>query len=547
VLLRNNLIVSALIFALLEVWRPCFFLTDDNLDSGFTLFTEMGWRLLHGQSPFVTEYLYGGNYNLLRDATFFTWHPVYLLSSLLVATPFHFWIIDVDAFVFLMLTTAGFVNLAWYLREQLALRIGDGWIMFYTMSYCYSVILLALGASWLNYIPAYGALPWLTLGILQNRWRDGIGLVALFSLHQILGGHMLALISNTIFLSLFAGAVSIWRKSWLPVGSWAIGYVAALVVILPLFLPMFEGFLSSSRAQGVPITEMASNNIDLIQLPTSLFVGMALSYIHPPDHVHITYMLAFGSCAAAWCLVPALAGRGRWRGLDLICLGMILFGVFMVCRPLWVTEVMSHLPILRSMRWPFREIVQFQFFIHLFLVVRRPGMTPRTRRLTALFSASLMVLPLFIYKLPPTLNAMNLNREILFSGDFDRYWDRVRPLFKPGDRIAVLIPFDLYVQDRIERPNCLLSTYNFSCMTRVVNVSGYSHTVPADQTCLPIEPYFPNGAYAMGQRDELLRLDPQIKIITLVSLEPLRITLSSRDGPVVNLDAYLPPRAAYFY
>ena len=547
ILLRNNLVVSALIFALLELWRPCFFLTDDNLDGGFPVFTEMGLRLLHGQSPFITEYLFGGHYNLLRDAMYFIWHPVYLLASLLAGTRFHFLIIDVCAFVFFMLATAGFVNLAWYLRRELPLRISDGWIMFYTMSFTYSVIILTLGASWLDFTANYAALPWLTLGILQTKWRHGLGLVALFSLHQILGGHPLAIISNTIFLSLFAFGVSLWRRSWLPLGCWIAGYALALLFILPLFLPMMEGFLSSSRAQGVPVYDMAQNNIPPLLFPSSVFLGMALLYIHSPAHAHVTYTIAFGSCAAAWCLIPALSSRARWRGLDLISLALVLFGAFMVGRPLWVSEVMAHVPVLKSMRWPFREIVQFQFFLHLFLLVRRPGLKPSFRRFTVLFSASLMVLPLFLYALPPTLNAMPMTRELLFSGDFDRYWDRVRPLFKPGDRFVVLLSYDNYVEDRFERPNCLFASFNFASLARVVNASGYSHTVPVDQLYLKTEPFFPNGTYEISQRAELLREDPQLKFITLENLQPLRITLSSGGGPVIDLSAYLPDNVRNAY
>jgi hypothetical protein len=96
ILLRNNLAVSALIFAVLQLWRPCFFLTDDNLDGGLPFFSEVGMRLWHGQSPFISQYLFGGHYHYLRDVTFFAWHPVYLLSSLLAGTRFHFWIIDVN-------------------------------------------------------------------------------------------------------------------------------------------------------------------------------------------------------------------------------------------------------------------------------------------------------------------------------------------------------------------------------------------------------------------------------------------------------------------
>ena len=145
-----------LIFAVLEIWRPCFFLTDDNLDGGLPFFTEMGLHLLHGQSPFYSDYLFGGHYYLLSDATFFVWHPVYLAASLLAGTPLYFCMVDVDAFAFVMLSTAGFVNLAGYLRREMSLKISDGWIMFYTLSFTYTLIALATGASWLSYLVSYG-------------------------------------------------------------------------------------------------------------------------------------------------------------------------------------------------------------------------------------------------------------------------------------------------------------------------------------------------------------------------------------------------------
>ncbi len=141
-LLLRTLALSAVIFALLEVWRPYFFLTDDNLDGGFPVFTEIGRNLLAGHSPFVSHHLFGGHYNLLRDPTFFLWHPVYLLASLLVATPLHLAIVDADAFFMLMLATAGFVTLAHFLRREMPLAISDNWISFYALSYTYTMIAL---------------------------------------------------------------------------------------------------------------------------------------------------------------------------------------------------------------------------------------------------------------------------------------------------------------------------------------------------------------------------------------------------------------------
>ncbi len=538
--MRNNLLVSALIFTVLEIWRPCFFLTDDNLDGGLPLFVEIGHHLLNGQSPFISDYLFGGNYNLLRDATYFIWHPVYLFSMLLAGTSFYYVMFDVDAFIFLMLTTAGFVNLAWYLRREVPLKVSDGWIMFLTMSFTYSVISLATGASWLNYLVNHSVLPWLALGILQKQWRAGVGLVALFSIHQILGGHPLAMISNNIFLTLFAVGVCVCRRSLTPLGFWIVGMLVACIVTFPLLFPMLEGFLSSSRAQGVPLYDMQLNNISLQEFPTSLFVGMALWIIHPPLHAHVTYTLAFCSCAAAWCIVPAALSKAKWRGLEIVTLSVLVFVAVMVIRPVWISEIMIRLPILRSMRWPFRELVQFQFFFHLFLLLRPPGLPVRLQRLTAFTSACVMVLPMLFYVIGPTFNEMPIGRKLIFSGELDRYWDKVRPLLKPTDVVAVLIPYNVYMNDDYEKPNGLLAAFDYSCLAKVINANGYSHTAPPDQLYTQTIPFYPNGAYEISQREALLKERPEIKFITLESLHPVRISLSSGTGPAIDLTPYLP-------
>jgi hypothetical protein len=542
ILLRNNLAVSALIFAALEFWRPYFFLTDDNLDGGYPFFIEMGTRLLHGQSPFVSEHLFGGNYDLLRDPTFFTWHPLYLIGSLLAATPFRHAIIDVDAFGFYMLATAGFVTLAHYLREDLALKVSDGWIMFFTLSFTYSMIALATGASWLNFMGNQSALPWLVLGILQKTWRRGIGFVTLFSLHQVLGGHLAPTISSSIFLSLFALGMSVSRRSWLPLGNWLIGYAVALVLLLPLLVPMLEGFSTSMRAEGVPLVDMQANNIPASEFPTSLFLGMALWLFRSAPPPTTTYTVALGASAAVWCLLSALGSRAKWRGLEVVILLVMLFAALLICRPVWISKIMMHLPLFRSMRWPFRELLQFQFFMHLFLLVRPPGFTQRARQFSAIFGTAVMAVPMVLYLHAPTFNEMLWDRELVLTGGFDQYWDHVRPLLNSSDRVAVLIPPKVWGEDRFEEPYSLLGTYNYAPAAGIINAWGYSPTVPRDQVYTKTYAYFPFGAYRPDQKNDLMAERPDLKFITLESLRPLKITLSSREGPTIDLTPYVPPR-----
>jgi hypothetical protein len=52
--------------------------------------------------------------------------------------------------------------------------------------------------------------------------------------------------------------------------------------------------------------------------------------------------------------------------------------------------------------------------------------------------------------------------------------------------------------------------------------------------------YYPFGAYIPEQRDALLRDHPDVKFITLESLKPLKITLSSGTGPAIDLTPFVP-------
>jgi hypothetical protein len=584
-LLGKSLLLSALIFAGLEIWRPYYFLTDDNLDGALPFYTEMGQRLLSGHSPFITTHLFGGHYNYLRDPSYFCWHPVYLLVSMLAGTPFHNAIVDVDGFFLLMLATAGFVTLANHLRREMALAISDGWIIFFALSYTYSMIALTTGASWITFLGNYSALPWLVLGILQTRALRGIGLVLLFSLHQVLGGHLAPTVSGSIILSFFALGMSISRRSALPLANWLVGYAVALVIAAPLLIPMLHGFSTSYRAQGVTLEDMQANNIPVQDFPTSIFAGMTLWLFRTPVHPYTTYTLALGASAAVWCLISALGvsmlllavrlfhalrnlfgartdpdksgnktdggndplaalkrAYPKWRGLEVVTLILLIFIAVLICRPIVITEIMMHLPLFRSMRWPFREFVQFQFFLHLFLLIRPPELSLPMRRYLAIFGTIVFVLPLVFYPFPPTFNTMTWDRELILTGGTQRYWDQVRPLLKPTDRIAVLIPLDLYTDDRFEEPYSLLGTYNYAALVDVVNAWGYSPTAPRDQVYTKTYAFYPFGAYRPEQKQDLMAEKPELKFITLESLHPLRITLSSRDGPTIDLTPFVPVR-----
>ena len=65
-----------------------------------------------------------------------------------------------------------------------------------------------------------------------------------------------------------------------------------------------------------------------------------------------------------------------------------------------------------------------------------------------------------------------------------------------------------------------------------------------DQVYTKTYAYYPFGAYRPEQKAALMAEKPGLKFITLESLHPLKITLSSRDGPTIDLTPLVPPRVA---
>jgi hypothetical protein len=100
----------------------------------------------------------------------------------------------------------------------------------------------------------------------------------------------------------------------------------------------------------------------------------------------------------------------------------------------------------------------------------------------------------------------------------------------------------LYEDNRFEVPYSLLGSYNYAAMAGVVNAWGYSPTVPRDQVYTKTYAIYPFGAYFLNQKQSLMAERPDLKFITLESLRPLKITLSSRDGPTIDLTPYVPKR-----
>jgi len=534
------------LFLLLQLWRPCYFLTDDNLAASFPIYTEMGRDLKAGQAPFTSEYLFGGGYNYLRDIGALQWHPFILVPALLADTAARFWIVDISALLFLILTTVGFTVLAYSLREELSLKIPNAYLVFYTLSFVFSAYILTVGASWLNFLGNQSSLPWLALGILDRKVMRGTILVLLFTVHELLVGYAPLTVSGGLCLTLFALGVARWRHSGGPLFCWCAGNLLALLILSPLLLSIMDGFAHSHRIQGLSLSVLSEFSIPAGTFPFSFFLG---NWSEPIAIWHgdaslatltFPYISSILACAAAWCLIPALFVPVPWRPLEKVCVVLAGILIVFIMRPEWLAVIMYHLPFFRSMRWPFREGMQFLFFVHLFLILRFPERVPRWQPAVVLFSLMMFLLPLPFIRVP-TLNPLFLDRQFLFSGEAERFWAGVKSQLKPKDEIATVIDWSYWQANCKDIPYTLLGTANFPAFFQVRCISGYSPTAPADQMPLKTRPGLWFGAFREDQVDQILGERPDLKLFRIESTHPLRITMSTGSGPQIDLSPYLQP------
>ena len=463
---------------------------------------------------------------------------------MLADTSARFWIVDLSALLHLLLATAGFTALAYSLREELSLKIPDAYLIFYTLSFIFSAYTLTVGSSWINFLGNLSALPWLTLGILDRKVLRGIFLIMFFTVHEILGGYAPLSVSVGLCLTLFAVGVAWWRRSGLPLFCWYVGNVLALLILSPLLLAIMDGFAHSDRILGFPLSEMTRFAIPVRTFPFSFFLGnwSELFALWQGDKLLASlsypYLSSILACAAAWCLIPALIVPLKWQPLEKVCAVVAGVIVIFIVRPEWLAVLMYHLPFFKSMRWPFREGILFLFFAHLFLILRFPERPAKWQPAVALFSLMMFVLPLPFIRVP-TLNTFFLDRQLLFSGEADRFWAGVKTQLKPTDEIATVIDWPYLEANSRDIPYTLLGTSDYPAFFQVRCISGYSPTAPTDQLPLKTLPGLWFGAFLPNQVDQILAEKPDLKLLRIVSTHPLKITMSSGSGPEIDLTPYL--------
>ena len=525
--------LAALLGALgLQLWRPCFFLTGDTITSALPVTTEAYRRIWEGKSPFYNPYLFGG-YNLLSDMGHFQlWHPLALPFSFISTTKYYFLLPDIISTLSLAVIAVAFCWSALRLRCTQNLPISTGWIIGLSLSYTFTPYNLIVGASWLGFLNVQAAYPLLLAGAFERDWRKGGAIQMAALLYAIFGGHMHLFTMLLVFGGLTVLLAAYVRRSFWPVAVWVGAGVLTILLILPLLWPSLVGFSQSARSQGLNVHLASADNVPLAALGASFLLGPFSHGLLGGIRIDVSnpvYNTAIAFSLVNLPLVALLAWKRRWNRLELGLAGLAIATSVCIARPAWLAQVFSLLPLLRSLRWPFREIVVLNFFAHaLFLVGFQPLAAHAGRRSVACAGlGGAMAFSLIFLCAAPTFWLFEPDRRLIMSGEAVRYWNELKANHAIKDnspRFAIQAQPEVLMPWRPAVPFVLLGGFNYAALFRFSNVSGFSTVPPANalwiERELGVQPWFWGGVFSRRANDRIVAAHPDVQRIVLTGMNP---------------------------
>ncbi|MDD5260397.1 MAG: hypothetical protein PHD76_00970 [Methylacidiphilales bacterium] len=467
------LAANLLVLLLLQLWRPFFFLTNDNLCYFQPVMAEIGRRLAHFQNPFYNDYIFGGGYCLLRDPSFINcWHPVLLLISLLASAGLERWIVELWGSFLLIVQSLGFYFCALEAQKRWVGAVSPCWSALLSLSWTYGVYQLLIGSSWVLYLANTSALPWLLYGLLCRDTKIGIAVFVLAELHACMGGHPGPFLFENFAVLLLALGLSVAERDIVPAARCFGSLALAFIILLPFVLPFLSGFAHATRADGLSASMLQEGKIPFWHVPLSWFLGGLSALDGAPLAVGGPQADACGLlfCPAAFCLL--LCRPASWTGKT-ICLALfIAFAFVLLVRPAPVQHLFSSLPVFRSLRWPFKEGFLLLFGLHLWMSIY--GMRIFWKKAVLYFGIGMIVFCGTLFSSPaPTIQPLNADRNFYLSGKAESFWQLARQLQAPGEYFAAVLPFR---NPRDDEASILLGSCNYGSLFRVPCAIGYSLT-----------------------------------------------------------------------
>lgn len=545
-------VVAIAFLLVLQIWQPYFFLNDDNMSGWLPVSVAAARRLWSGQALFVDPWLYGGDYQLLRDpAALCLWNPLNLLLAVLAHPSLAYtramWaMVDLYVSFNLLVCALVFAALLMRLREKYELELSDRRIVFLTFSWTFSSYAIIVNASWMSFSANQAALAMMALGWFDRDSKRGIAWCAAGILYGLLIGHLSPLLWAMAFGTLFVLGLCRLDRSPEVLKRWIVGGCVAGILASPILWPAMQGFLGTSRNGGMSGGDTAKLSVPLSVLLLSFPFGSMsiLGGLFSIVGLKIGLGYAIASCAGAWTVLHSWRAPRR-HGIEVLLLALIAVIAILIARPLWLTEIVSRLPLLRSLRFPFREVYLWLFWIHLWIALRpvtlkRPAVLATTGVGLVIWAASLFSFG------PPSFTRMSLDRHLLLSGKADAHWAKLRREFPPGTRFVPAMSPKYMDGAWREYPFSLVGAFNYPSLFEVPSQSGYAILALSIAREKELLVPGPSGIYRPEVARRLMRQNPRLKVLHLSSLEPPRLELwESRGASIQSRPIALPPLPSF--
>ena len=420
--------------------------------------------------------LYGGHDLRVDSATISLWNPFAVLVSPLALTPLKFWMIDARVGLQMVAGAVVFAALLQRFRALYNPQLSNARLVFLSLSFVFCSWNLIIVSSWQDYIAMTVAAPLALWGLWHEKRIWGILAVVYAVAHGLLAGHPGPWSYFLVGFSVLALGQSALEKNAEKCGRWLAGALGGVILTLPILWPAAMTFLHQPRSAAMAPEIAAAFAVPSGVLLLSPFVSSGSALSGEPFGIFLlptaqSYSIA--SCAAGGLILLALAQKRALNGPQKVILPLLFLAFLLCVRPQWLSEIMAHLPVFRSLRWPFKEVFWVVLGLHLLAALRtQPLRTIWQRAIATLgvlaWAGSLLLAP------APSFNPMQADREFLLSGRAEAFWSQKKtdPNFKTPF-VPVIERRFLKAKVRQKVVFSRVGAYNYPALFDVPSQSGY--------------------------------------------------------------------------
>ena len=218
-------------------------------------------------------------------------------------------------------------------------------------------------------------------------------------------------------------------------------------------------------------------------------------------------------------LIWLLVRKRKFSVLEIGIVICVIIAAFLIARPLWLQVIMLKVPLFRSLRWPFREVAQLGFFLHLLALLNLGALFHRSTRLGVF--AGVAAFSVIFLGAVPTFSPMYIDRELVISGKAAEFWRKLSDRLGEKPRVIVAAPPQLVLGRQIQHaPYSLLGAFNYAALFNFVNVSGYSPAQAGSAATVGFRPFHFGGIYWNQHAEKIWQKHPELTLMELLRNSP---------------------------